>query len=81
MKCPFYKRPRMEMHSRPFIFRACPFGYTRKHEVSAIKQLKEILVQIRKHYAGLHQDYFAAVVKGDLARFTIDKEETIRFIL
>lgn len=71
----------MEMHSRPFIFRACPFGYTRKHEVSAIKQLKEILVQIRKHYAGLHQDYFAAVVKGDLARFTIDKEETIRFIL
>lgn len=50
MKCPFYKRPRMEMHSRPFIFRACPFGYTSKHEVSAIKQLKYRLENTMKIY-------------------------------
>ena len=40
----------MEMHSRPSIFSACPFGYTSKHEASAIKQLKYRLENTMKIY-------------------------------
>lgn len=44
-------------------------------------QLKETLNLIKKHYADLHHDYFAAIVKGDLFRFAIDYHETGSFTM
>jgi len=55
---------------------SCPCGYTCKHEVAAMMQLKETLDLIEKHYADLRHGYFAAIVKGDLFRFVIDSHET-----
>ena len=60
---------------------SCPCGYTCKHEVAAMMQLKETLDLIENHYADLHNGYFAAVVKGDLFRFAIDSHETGCFTL
>ena len=60
---------------------SCPCGYTCKHEVAAMMQLKETLDLIEKHYADLHHGYFAAIVKGDLIRFAIDSKETGTFTL
>ena len=60
---------------------SCPCGYTCKHEVAAMMQLKEILELIEKHYADLHHNYFTAVVKSDLFRFAIDSHETGSFTL
>ena len=60
---------------------SCPCGYTCKHEVAAMMQLKETLELIEKHYADLHDGYFAAIVKGDLFRFAIDGKEIGRFVL
>lgn len=60
---------------------SCPCGYTCKHEVAAMMQLKETLELIEKHYADLHHGYFAAIVKGDLFRFTIDSLESGTFTL
>ena len=60
---------------------SCPCGYTCKHEVAAMMQLRETLELIEKHYAALHRDYFAAIVKGDLFRFAIDSHETGSFTL
>ena len=60
---------------------SCPCGYTCKHEVAAMMQLKETLELIDKHYADLHHSYFAAIVKGDLFRFAIDSHETGSFTL
>ena len=60
---------------------SCPCGYTCKHEVAAMMQLKETLDLIEKHYADLHHGYFAAIVKGDLIRFVIDSKETGTFTL
>ena len=60
---------------------SCPCGYTCKHEVAAMMQLKETLDLIEKHYADLHYGYFAAIVKGDLIRFAIDSKETGTFTL
>ena len=59
----------------------CPCGYTCKHEVAAMMQLKETLELIGKHYADLCQGYFSAVVKPDLFRFAIDSHETGSFTL
>lgn len=59
----------------------CPCGYHCKHEIAAMMQLKEVLVRIEKHYAHLHQDHFAAILKGDLFRFAIDSQETGHFTL
>ena len=59
----------------------CHCGYTCKHEVAAMMQLRETLELIDKHYADLHHGYFAAIVKGDLFRFTIDSKETGSFVL
>jgi len=60
---------------------SCPCGYTCKHEVAAMMQLKETLDLIEKHYDDLHHGYFAAIVKGDLFRFAIDSHETGSFTL
>ena len=60
---------------------SCPCGYTCKHEVAALMQLKETLDLIDKHYADLHNGYFATTVKGDLFRFAIDSHETGSFTL
>ncbi len=60
---------------------SCPCGYTCKHEVAAMMQLRETLELIDKHYADLHHGYFAAIVKGDLFRFAIDSKETGTFTL
>lgn len=60
---------------------SCPCGYTCKHDVAAMMQLKETLDLIEKHYADLHNNYFAAIVKSDLFRFAIDSHETGSFTL
>lgn len=60
---------------------SCPCGYTCKHEVATMMQLKETLELIDKYYANLYHGYFAAVAKGDLFRFTIDSHEMGSFTL
>ena len=60
---------------------SCPCGYICKHEVAAMMQLKETLELIEKHYTDLHSGYFAAIVKGDLFRFVIDRKESGSFVL
>ena len=60
---------------------SCPCGYTCKHEVAALLQLKETIDLIEKHYADLYHGYFAANFKGDLFRFAIDGKETGVFTL
>ena len=60
---------------------SCPCGYTCKHEVATLIQLKETLELIDKHYIDLHHGYFAASVKGDLFQFAIDSRETGSFTL
>ena len=60
---------------------SCPCGYTCKHEVAAMMQLKETLELIEKHYADRYHGYFVAIVKGDLFRFAIDSKETGSFTL
>ena len=60
---------------------SCPCGYTCKHEVAAMMQLKETLELIDRHYADLHNGYFAAIVKFDLFQFAIDSHETGDFTL
>ena len=59
----------------------CPCGYTCKHEVAAMMQLKETLDLIDKHYADLHNGYFATIIKSDLFRFAIQFKQTGSFIL
>lgn len=59
----------------------CPCGYTCKHEVAAMLQLKETLTHIEKHYADLHHGYFATVAKPDFLRFAIDSRESGSFAL
>lgn len=63
------------------LFCSCPCGYDCKHEVAAMMQLKDTLELINKHYADLHNGYFAAIAKVDLFRFVIDSHETGSFIL
>lgn len=58
---------------------SCPCGYTCKHEVAAMLQLKETLNLIERHYANLHHGYFAAIFKGDLFQLVIDSKETGSF--
>lgn len=60
---------------------SCPCGYTCKHEVAAMLQLKDTLEKIEKNYAELHQDYFAAVGKHALFRFVIQFKQTGTFTL
>jgi hypothetical protein len=59
----------------------CPCGYTCKHEVAALLQLKETLEKVDKHYSDLYHGNFAAVAKGDFFRFAIDGHETGSFVL
>ena len=60
---------------------SCPCGYSCKHEVAAMMQLKETLELIEKHYDDLYCGYFVAIVKGYLFRFAIDSKETGAFAL
>ena len=60
---------------------SCPCGYTCKHEVAAVMQLRETLERVEKYYADRHNGYFAAIGKGDLFRFAIDSKETGTFTL
>ena len=60
---------------------SCPYGYTCKHEVAAMMQLRETLELIEKHYADLCHVYFAAIAKGELFRFAIDGRERGDFTL
>ena len=55
---------------------SCPCGYTCKHDVAVLMQLKETLDLIEKHYDHLYNGYFAAIVKSDLFRYTIDSRQT-----
>ena len=60
---------------------SCPCGYTCKHEVAAMLQLKDILEKLEKSYAEQLQNYFAAVEKHALFRFVIQFKETGSFVL
>ena len=60
---------------------SCPCGYTCKHEVAVMLQLKDTLEKIEKNYTELHQDYFAAVEKHTLFRFVLQFKQTGSFIL
>lgn len=60
---------------------SCPCGYTCKHEVAAMLQLKDTLEKIEKNYAELHQDYFAAVEKHALFRFVVQFKQIGSFTL
>ena len=60
---------------------SCPCGYTCKHEVAAMMQLKETLELIERNYADFHHGYFAAIVKSELFRFAIDSREMGCFTL
>ena len=60
---------------------SCPCGYTCKHQVAALMQLRELLDLIEKHYATRHHGYFAAIAKGDLFHFAIDSQEAGSFTL
>lgn len=55
---------------------SCPCGYTCKHEIAAMMQLRETLDLIGRHYENLHSVYFAALVKGDLFRFVIESRQS-----
>ena len=60
---------------------SCPCGYTCKHEVAAMLQLKDTLEKLEKNYAEQFQNYFAAVEKHALFRFVIQFKETGSFVL
>ena len=60
---------------------SCPCGYTCKHEVATMMQLRETLELIDRHYADLYSGYFVAIAKGDLFRFAVDGRETGSFTL
>lgn len=61
----------------------CPCGYTCKHEVAAMLQLRETLELIDQHYSNEYErtGYFAAVNKGTLFTFAVDGKKTGRFTL
>lgn len=54
----------------------CPCGYSCKHQVAALLQLKETLFLIDRFYPELYGEYFAAIYKEDLYRFAIDSRES-----
>lgn len=55
---------------------SCPCGYTCKHEVATMLQLKDTLEKLEKSYADQYQNYFAAVEKHVLFRFVIQFKQT-----
>jgi len=62
---------------------SCFCSFPCKHEFAALLQLKETLSLIEKHYADAykHSGYFAAVLKGILFKFAIDRNEQGTFTL
>ena len=54
---------------------SCPCGYTCKHEVAAMMQLKDTMEKIESNYAELHENYFAAIEKHTMFRFAIQFKE------
>lgn len=60
---------------------SCPCGYTCKHEVASMLQLKDTLEKIEKNYVELYKDYFAIIEKHTLFQFAIQFKQTGRFVL
>lgn len=60
---------------------SCPCGYTCKHEVASMLQLKDTLEKIEKNYVELYKDYFAIIEKHTLFQFAIQFKQTGRFAL
>ena len=60
---------------------SCPCGYTCKHEVAAMLQLKDMLEKLEKNYAEQFQNYFAAVEKHALFRFVVQFKQTGGIVL
>ena len=60
---------------------SCPCGYTCKHEVAVMMQLRETLELMDKHYTDYYHGYVAAIVKCDLFCFAIDTHEAGSFSL
>lgn len=60
---------------------SCPCGYTCKHEVAAMLELKDLLEKLEKNYTEQFQNYFAAVEKHALFRFVIQFKQTGSFTL
>ena len=60
---------------------SCPCGYTCKHAVAAMLQLRETLGMIACHYPTAPQTYFAAIAKRELFRFVIGRQEAGSFTL
>lgn len=62
---------------------SCFCGGCCKHEVAAMLQLRETLELIEKHYSDEwhRNDYFAAVLKGDLFAYAVDARATGKFTL
>ena len=58
-----------------------PPGYSCKHEVATMMQLRETMELVEKRYVDLYTDYFAAAVKGNLFGFAVDSHEIGNFIL
>ena len=54
------------------LFCDCPCGYTCKHEVAVLLQLRETLEIIEKNYAAQWGDYFAIVSKPMFYTFAVD---------
>lgn len=62
---------------------SCFCSYNCKHEFSTMLQLRETLDMIEKYYKDEFQrtGYFAAIAKGTLFSFVIDRKENGKFVL
>ncbi|MBP3313460.1 MAG: hypothetical protein J6K84_02245 [Oscillospiraceae bacterium] len=59
----------------------CPCGYTCKHEVATMMQLRETLENISQHYGDLHHDYFATITKSEFFYYIVENQSTGCFTL
>lgn len=62
---------------------SCFCSYHCKHEVAALLQLRDTLDYIEKYYKDEYErtGYFAAIGKGTLFQYVIDRRESGRFVL
>ena len=62
---------------------SCYCSYNCKHEFAAMLQLRETLDMIEEYYQDEFQKtgYFAAVLKGTLFAFVVDKKKTGKFVM
>jgi uncharacterized Zn finger protein len=74
-----------EYHNREIrnLICSCYCSYNCKHEFAAMLQLQETLEKIETHYQEEFQrsGYFAAVLKGMLFAFVVDKREKGKMVL